>query len=48
MAQYRTIVRQGLWDNNVVFGQMLSLCPALAVTSSATNEIGRASCRERV
>lgn len=40
MAEYRTIVRQGLWDNNVVFGQMLSLCPTLAVTSSATNGLG--------
>ncbi|HSV29928.1 MAG TPA: electron transport complex subunit E [Candidatus Omnitrophota bacterium] len=40
MAQYRTLVRQGIWDNNVVFGQMLSLCPTLAVTSSATNGLG--------
>lgn len=40
MAEYRSIVRQGIWDNNVVFGQMLSLCPALAVTSSATNGLG--------
>lgn len=40
MAQYRTIIRQGLWDNNVVFGQMLGLCPTLAVTSTATNGLG--------
>lgn len=39
-APYRTIIRQGLWDNNVVFGQMLGLCPALAVTSTATNGLG--------
>jgi electron transport complex protein RnfE len=37
---YRTIVRNGLWDNNVVFSQMLALCPLLAVTSTATNGLG--------
>lgn len=40
MPTYRHIARQGLWDNNVVFGQMLSLCPAMAVTTSATNGLG--------
>lgn len=40
MPTYRHIVRQGLWDNNVVFGQMLSLCPTMAVTTSATNGMG--------
>ena len=39
-ASYRTITRNGLWDNNVVFSQNLALCPALAVTSSATNGLG--------
>lgn len=36
----RGIVRDGLWDNNVVFAQMLALCPALAVTTSGTNGLG--------
>ncbi|PLK47824.1 electron transport complex subunit E [Uliginosibacterium sp. TH139] len=36
----RTIVRDGLWDNNVVLGQMLGMCPVMAVTSSATNGLG--------
>ncbi|HRP95868.1 MAG TPA: electron transport complex subunit E [Rhodocyclaceae bacterium] len=34
------ITRDGLWDNNIVFAQMLGLCPALAVTSNATNGLG--------
>ena len=40
MADYRRIARDGLWDNNVVFAQMLALCPLLAVTSGATNGLG--------
>lgn len=36
----RTVARDGLWDNNVVFSQMLGLCPTMAVTSSATNGLG--------
>lgn len=40
MNMYRTIIRDGLWDKNVVFAQMLALCPALAVTSTATNGLG--------
>lgn len=39
-ADYRGIVRAGLWDNNAVFGQMLSLCPTMAVTTGATNGLG--------
>jgi electron transport complex protein RnfE len=38
--KYTRITRDGLWDNNVVFVQMLALCPTLAVTSSATNGLG--------
>ncbi len=38
--KYARITRDGLWDNNVVFVQMLALCPLLAVTSSATNGLG--------
>jgi len=37
---YPRIVRDGLWDNNVVLAQMLALCPALAVTSTAVNGLG--------
>jgi electron transport complex protein RnfE len=36
----KTVARDGLWDNNAVLGQMLGLCPAMAVTSSATNGLG--------
>jgi electron transport complex protein RnfE len=37
---YRRIMRDGLWDNNMVFAQMLALCPLLAVTGTATNGLG--------
>jgi len=37
---YRRIVRDGLWDNNVVLAQMLALCPTMAVTTSGTNGLG--------
>lgn len=36
----RTLMREGLWSNNVVFSQMLALCPLLAVTNTATNGLG--------
>ncbi|WP_078119022.1 electron transport complex subunit E [Thiosocius teredinicola] len=37
---YRRIAKDGFWDNNVVFAQLLALCPLLAVTSTATNGLG--------
>jgi len=37
---YRRILRDGLWDNNVVLAQQLALCPAMAVTGTATNGLG--------
>ncbi|MDD4881695.1 MAG: electron transport complex subunit E [Gallionellaceae bacterium] len=40
MTDYTRISRDGLWDNNVVFAQMLALCPTLAVTGTATNGLG--------
>ena len=40
MSQSRDIVVDGVWRNNVVFSQMLSLCPTLAVTSAATQGLG--------
>ncbi len=35
-----SIFRTGLWEQNVVFAQMLALCPAMAVTTSGTNGLG--------
>ena len=40
MNRYRSLIREGLWDNNVIFVQLLALCPLLAVTSTATNGLG--------
>lgn len=37
---YRGIVGRGLWSENMVFAQMLALCPLLAVTGTATNGLG--------
>ncbi len=37
---YGAIVRNGIWDNNAVFAQLLALCPTLAVTGTATNGLG--------
>jgi electron transport complex protein RnfE len=34
------ILRNGLWDNNVVLVQLLALCPLLAVTGTAANGLG--------
>jgi len=39
-VEYGTIARNGLWDNNIVFSQLLALCPLLAVTGTATNGLG--------
>lgn len=35
-----TVLSDGLWRNNVVLVQGLCLCPAIAVTTSATNGLG--------
>jgi electron transport complex protein RnfE len=37
---YRTIVKDGLWDNNGVFSMLLGMCPTMAMTTSATNGLG--------
>jgi len=37
---YRKIATDGLWSSNVIFSQMLALCPLLAVTGTATNGLG--------
>lgn len=39
-TDYRLIARNGLWDQNVVFSQVLGLCPTMAVTTSGTNGLG--------
>jgi len=39
-SDYKQIVKDGLWDNNVVMAQMLALCPTMAVTTSGTNGLG--------
>lgn len=39
-VDYTRLTKDGLWNNNVVFSQMLALCPLLAVTGSATNGLG--------
>lgn len=39
-TDYKTIMKDGIWDNNVVLSQMLALCPLLAVTGTATNGLG--------
>lgn len=37
---YQQISRDGLWNNNIAFVQLLGLCPLLAVTSTAVNGLG--------
>ncbi len=37
---YKTIARDGLWDNNGVFSMLLGMCPTMAMTTSATNGFG--------
>jgi electron transport complex protein RnfE len=40
MSQSRDVLADGVWRNNVVFNQMLSLCPTLAITSAAVQGLG--------
>lgn len=40
-GNYRGVFVDGLWRNNVVFAQMLALCPLMAVTTTATNGLSR-------
>jgi electron transport complex protein RnfE len=37
---YRKIMKDGLWDQNVVLAQLLGMCPTMAVTTSGTNGLG--------
>lgn len=36
----RNMFKNGIFDNNAVFAQLLGMCPALAVTSSVFNGLG--------
>jgi len=36
----REIMKNGLWDQNIVFSQILGMCPTMAVTTSGTNGLG--------
>ena len=40
MSSTKEIIRGGVWDNNVVFAQLLGMCPLLGVTTTAINGIG--------
>lgn len=37
---YRDISADGLWRQNIVFAQLLGMCPTMAVTTSGTNGLG--------
>lgn len=39
-TSYGKLFKDGLWEQNVVFSQMLALCPTMAVTTSGTNGLG--------
>ena len=39
-SDYKTIIKDGLWDSNGVFSMLLGMCPAMAMTTSATNGFG--------
>jgi len=39
-TDYKTIVKDGLWNNNGVLSMLLGMCPAMAMTTSATNGFG--------
>lgn len=39
-TSYGKVMRDGVWSNNIIFVQMLALCPLMAVTSTATNGLG--------
>lgn len=40
MTKHRTLIKNGLWDNNPALVQLLGLCPLLAVSSTVTNALG--------
>jgi Na+-translocating ferredoxin:NAD+ oxidoreductase subunit E len=36
----KQIMKDGLWEQNIVFAQLLGMCPTMAVTTSGTNGLG--------
>lgn len=40
IEEYAPIARDGLWNNNAIFAQMLGLCPLLAVSNTVVNALG--------
>lgn len=40
MSEKRTLMLNGMWNNNPALVQLLGLCPLLAVSSSVTNALG--------
>ncbi|MCG3726411.1 electron transport complex subunit E [Vibrio cincinnatiensis] len=40
MSDHKTLLKNGLWDNNPALVQLLGLCPLLAVSSTITNALG--------
>lgn len=40
MNEHKTLIKNGLWDNNPALVQLLGLCPLLAVSSTVTNALG--------
>ncbi len=40
IEEYAPIAKDGLWNNNAVFAQMLGLCPLLAVSNTVINALG--------
>lgn len=38
--EYKDICADGLWRQNIVFAQLLGMCPTMAVTTSGTNGLG--------
>ncbi len=40
MSDHKTLIKNGLWNNNPALVQLLGLCPLLAVSSTITNALG--------
>ena len=40
MSEHKTLIKNGMWDNNPALVQLLGLCPLLAVASTVTNALG--------
>ncbi|GLQ72771.1 electron transport complex subunit RsxE [Vibrio sp. vnigr-6D03] len=40
MTDHKTLIKNGIWENNPALVQLLGLCPLLAVSSTVTNALG--------